>query len=277
MIVLRLAAIVAACLTIILNASHGFQTTTVFPYAVLLAVLNATLDLAKCSCLVGMSRAWHNGRRIAAFLLFLLFWPLLANSLWCGLSEIAIVRNESTAERNRDNDTATRVLAEHKRLTDTLNILRANSLFEESSACALPKTKAARTLCKTVEDTQGSLKELEGQLAQTTIQDAQPHITWLANMTQWPIPNVQFGLALWPILLAELVGSLGFYLTRSMPAKATQTRTGWFSKLRRSPPANSAENVSMAVLVTQESKPKIAPVTTSAAPPRLTWPPLPTT
>jgi hypothetical protein len=275
MMILRFSAIVAACLTIILNASYGFNATPIFAYAVLFAVLNATLDLAKCSCLVGMSRAWHNGRRIAAVLLFLLFWPLLANSLWCGLSEIAIVRAEGKAGRDRDNAKAKRLIAEQERLTNDLRILQANPIFKDTAACALPKTKSARALCADVEATQASLKELDGKLSTTTIQDAQPQLTWLAEMTGWPLPHVQFGLALWPVFLAELVGSLGFYLTRKAPAKATQKPAGWFSRSRRWWTATKPENVSTAVLVTPNTKPATPEIAAPPETPKLSWPLLP--
>lgn len=272
MIILRLAALVAACLTIILNATYGFNSTPVFAYAVLFAVLNATLDVAKCSCLVGMSRAWHSGRRIAAVLLFLLFWPLLANSLWCGLSEMAIARSEGVAGRNRDNANAERLIAQHEQLTNQLRILQTNPLFKDTAACALPKTKSARALCEDVKATQASLRELDGKLSTTTIQDAQPQVNWLAEMTGWSLPQVQFGLALWPVFLAELVGSLGFYLTRKAPAKATQKPAGWVSRSAQWWTARNAKNVSTAVLVTQEPKPATPEI---AAPqtPKLTWPP----
>lgn len=212
MIALRLAAVVAALVTITLNAHHGFKASQVFEYAVLFAALNAALDVAKCSCLAGMHQAWRLSRYPAALLLFLLFWPLFLNSLWCGLSEVAISRAGEIEQHVAASQIRARAEVDYQRLIGEMATMKASPTFAASAACALPKSQTAREYCSKLAALQTSIAGISAELDRTHIKDPEPQLTLVAQLTGWELPQLQLGVALWPVLLAELVGSVGFYL-----------------------------------------------------------------
>lgn len=234
MIALRIAAIVASLVTITLNAAYGFKTSAVLEYAVLFATLNATLDVAKCACLVGASRAWQAGRPVAAIILFLLFWPLLANSLWCGLSEVAF--NRAGEQSHFATATRTRALADetHKRAAKELADLEANRAYKASTACALPRNSSERTLCAKHADATRRMQEAAGTLTHHPTNDPAPQITLLASWTGYDRPLLLLAAALWPIVLAELCGSVGFYLSAT-PHRAKQRQKRFKPREQPSP------------------------------------------
>jgi hypothetical protein len=209
----RIAALVAALVTITLNAAYGFKTSTVFEYAVLFAALNAALDIAKCSCLVGASRAWRSGQWLPAILLLLLFWPLLANSLWCGLSEVMFNRAAEAARYAADTQSRDLASAAQKNASDELASLKASPYYKSSTACALQKTNRERQLCDRVQATTGELRKATEALASQPARDPAPQMSLLASLTGFELPALQLAAAFWLIALAELCGSLGFYLS----------------------------------------------------------------
>lgn len=215
MMALRLASLVAAAVTITLNATYGFKSSPVLQYAILFAALNAALDIAKCACLVGASRAWREGQPLAAFILFVMFWPLLANSLWCGLSEVSFNRASEQTQFNADDGNRTRAAAKHKRAAADLLNIEASPLFKSSTACALPKTQRERTLCTSHAFAKKQVAEADAILATKPAADPAPEITLLAAWTGYDLATLLLATALWPIALAELCGSVGFYLSAS--------------------------------------------------------------
>lgn len=222
MITLRLAALVAALVTITLNAHNGFKSTTIFEYAVLFAVLFAALDIAKCSCLVGMRLAWQGSQPFATLLLFLLFWPLLINSLWCGLSEVTISRAKGADLSQAQNDARARTRADQERVSRELAAMEANQTFSQSAGCALPKGRDARTFCTTYKTTKSALSAANRQLTSITPTNPYPQLTLLAELTGYDMASIAFSAALWPVLLAELLGSVGFYLSGRINDKGPQ-------------------------------------------------------
>jgi hypothetical protein len=209
----RIAALVAAVVTITLNAAYGFKTSTVFEYAVLFAALNAALDIAKCSCLVGASRAWRSGQWLPAILLFLLFWPLLANSLWCGLSEVTFNRAAEATRYAADTQSRDLASAARKSASDELANLKASPYYKSSTACALPKTNREHQLCDNIEAATDQLRKATETLALQPATDPAPQMNLLASLTGFELPALHLAAAFWLIALAELCGSLGFYLS----------------------------------------------------------------
>lgn len=213
MIVLRFASLVAALVTITLNAAYGFKTSTVLEYAILFAVLSAALDVAKCACLVGASRAWQTGQTLPAVLLFLLFWPLLLNSLWCGMSEVTFNRATETAR----HDTAAQIhqLAKdaHARAANQLADLEASPPFKSSTACALPRTARERTLCQKHAEASRRATLAADALTRPNATDPAPQLTLLAAWLGYDHGVLHLAASLWTVALAELCGSLGFYLS----------------------------------------------------------------
>lgn len=231
MIALRAAALVAAMVTVTLNAAYGFKTSTAVEYAILFASLNAALDVAKCACLVGASRAWQTGQRNVAVVLFILFWPLLVNSLWCGLSEVAF--NRSSEQRHFEVDAELRALAQsaHAAAAADLAALKASPLYNSSTACALPKTSRERALCAKYDRLAASAREAVTAIGQTPVNDPAPQVTMLASWTGYDIAALLLATALWPIVLAELTSSIGFYVSAQSPGRAERRhKRFWHSK-----------------------------------------------
>jgi hypothetical protein len=258
MIVFRIAAMVAALVTVTLNAAYGFKTSTVLEYAILFAALNAALDIAKCSCLVGASRAWQARQWLPATLLFLLFWPLLANSLWCGLSEVTVNRAAESTRYTTDIQSRQIATADHKRASDELTDLETSQPYRSSTACALPRTSRERTLCEKHADATMRLRQAGDTLAHQPAHDPAPQISLLASLTGFELPALLLAAAFWPVALAELCGSVGFYLT------SRRGRTG-----RRS---DHFEETSPALLVTTPETVPPAPSRQPRTPTTVHWP-----
>lgn len=273
MIALRLAAVVAALVTIILNAHHGFKSSVIVEYAVLFATLNASFDLAKCSCLVGMGRAWQQGHRLTALLLLALFVPLFANSLWCGVSEVVTSRAADTGKTTVANEARARAEADHPRLTAELATMQASPTFAASAGCALPKSQTARDYCAKVEATKTALAIADQQLTAITPTDPEPQFTLAASLTGWSLPSLKLTQALSLVVLAELVGSVGFYLSSQINSKASGKAAGrrWFAQHAK--PAKNLEIHSAAAPEALATMPnEVAPTTKNKPPaPSLTW------
>lgn len=240
---LRFAATIAALVTITLNASYGFKASTTLDYAVLFALLNAALDIAKCACLPCARLAWQTGERTAALLLLALFLPLLMNSLWCGFAEVAFNRAAVQSTLTVAATTHDRATAEHRRLTRDLETLTANPLFEASAACAIPRTDRQRSLCSRHRDLMQARDRLTPDLSLAPPADPTPHLTLLAGWTGAPLPLLLIGTAFWPIALAELCGSLGFYLSARPQPDRTKRRHKRFwslSEAEQPPPPQTA-------------------------------------
>ena len=222
MIVLRLAAFVAALVTITLNAHHGFISAKTLEYAILFAVLYGTLDVAKVSVLVAAVYAWRVRAYVTALLCLLLFPPLFLNSVWNALSQVAITRDAGKADQVAAAQTRTRTEAEHARLTAELAVLQESPTFKATAACTQPKTRDARATCQRVQATTDALALISRELSDTTPTDPQPHITLLASVLGIGPAPIQFTAALVPVLLAEIVGSLGFTIAAAVSGKAHQ-------------------------------------------------------
>lgn len=257
MMALRIASLVAALVTITLNATYGFKTSTVLEYAILFAALNAALDVAKCACLAGAGRAWRNGQRVGAVILFLLFWPLLANSLWCGLSEVAFNRASEQTRFAADAQARTLAAEAHKKAASERADLEASPHYKSSTACALPKTSRERTLCTSHAAATARLHAAADALARQPADDPAPQITLLAAWTGYDLAVLLLATALWPIALAELAGSVGFWLT-SKPGR-TERRWNRFRKQKRQDTPPAATNASQ-------------PVPRANAPDKIRWP-----
>lgn len=258
MIMLRAASLVAALVTITLNATYGFKTSAVLEYAILFSALNAALDVAKCGCLAGASRAWRNRQPVGALLLFLLFWPLLANSLWCGLSEVAFNRASEQHHFETDTQARTLALAAHKRATAALADLEASPLYEDSTACALPKTNRQRTLCNKHSEITADLHAAADAIARQPANDPAPQITLLASWTGYDLSFLLLAAALWPVALAELCGSIGFYLAAQGSDRTERPLKRFWETKRKTPPP------------TQQTPPK--PGARAVAPNAIRWP-----
>lgn len=218
---LRWAAVVAAAVTITLNASYGFKSSATLTYALLFAALNAALDVAKCACLPVALHCWRTNRSAAALLLGLLFLPLLANSLWCGLAEVSANRAAAQTTFADDTDRRERLTREHQRLTTERQALTSNRLFATATNCALPRSDNQRQLCSQYSQLNQQLANLDTDLATTRAIDPAPHLAWLATWTGVSMPLLLLVSAFWPIALAELCSSLGFFVTNS-PQDAPQ-------------------------------------------------------
>lgn len=213
MMVFRFAAMVAALVTVTLNAAYGFKTSAVLEYAILFAALNAALDISKCACFVGAAKAWHAGHRLAAALLFLLFWPLLGNSLWCGFSEITFNRSSEAARFQANAQGRDIIVADHQRITAELADLAASQLYKSSAACAVPKLNRERMLCDKHADALKKLQQIKARLIETPPNDPAPQMSLLVSLTGVDLAALTIAASFLPIALAELCGSLGFYLT----------------------------------------------------------------
>lgn len=276
MIALRIASLVAALVTITLNASHGFASSKVLEYAILLSALNAALDTAKCALIGAASRAWRVRAYGLAALCLLLFPLLFANSVWNAVTQIAITRDEVKAQLTSALQSRTRAEAEYKRLSDELALMKANPTFAATTACTLPKSPAARAFCSKVEDTKAALTTASTQLASTSPKNPDPLATLLSAMTGLALPTIQFNAALWPVLIAELLGSLGFYIASRIAEKPLQRpaeRFSWWKAVSwrvasetHSPPVPGSSGAPA------PPPPPAAPSPSSPAPsPSLTW------
>ncbi len=220
---LRFAATVAAVVTIILNAHHGFISATTLEYAVMLAALNAALDVAKSALLPAALTAWRRGAYVIALVSLSLFPPLFCNSVWNAVSQVALSRTAASMATMGAIEARDRDLDVRRRKSDELATLEENPIFQASAACALPKTKDARTLCQAVADLNSELAAIDARLTSPTPPDPQPAITWLAELTAKSRATVAFIVAIAPVLLAELVGSLGFVIAAApKPVIATE-------------------------------------------------------
>ena len=228
MLLLRTAAVLSAAVTVTLNAKYGFEAAKVFELAVLFAVLNATLDTAKCLLIGATVALWRHRAYLLALLSFLLFPPLFLNSVWNAVSQVAVTREDGKARAVADSSTRARAEADHRRLIRDLNTLMANPTYAATSACAQPKSTAARSFCATVEETKSELTRLNTVLTTGTAADPEPQVTLLATASGWQPTSVRFVLATIPVLLAELLGAFGFVIAASAKTgpspDASQTR-----------------------------------------------------
>lgn len=247
MIVLRLAALVAALVTITLNAHHGFISAKSLEYAVLFAILYGALDLAKVSILVAAVHAWRVRAHLTTTLCVLLFPPLFLNSVWNALSQVAITRDAGKADQVGAAQTRARAKAEHARLTAELTVLHESATFKATAACTQPKSREARNTCQRVKATTEALATTSRQLEASAPTDPEPQVTLLASVLGIGPAPIQFAAALVPVLLAEIVGSLGFTIAAAVGQKAPQKlpggRSGFWKHLTRSHRENRLEAV----------------------------------
>jgi hypothetical protein len=244
MIVLRLAAAVAAVVTIALNAHHGFKSAATLEYAVMFAALNAALDISKCTLIpIGM-HAMKARRWAAALAAFTLFPLLFVNSVWNAVSQVAISRDAGKATAVADLQAHQRAAAEHKRLLAELALMQASRTFETTAACTRTMSRTARTFCSTIDRTKADMKAAAATLASSTPVDPQPQITLLAAITGRSVSLLTLILAVVPVLLAELVGSFGFFIAAQHAPGAIERpqkrfrllRLGWWRSTPKTPP-----------------------------------------
>lgn len=235
MIALKTASLISAAATMVLNAHYGYSSSSIAFYAFMMAALSVAFDVAKCSMLVGASRAWHNQAYGVAGLCFVMFWLCLAYSLHAGVSQLAKDRDAAKASTVSDSEARIRADADYKRLTSELAAMQKAQVFTDTAACSLPKTRVLRDFCGKVEKTKSALKAAEQTIAAITAADPEPQITLFSALSGWSLPSIRFSLAIWPVLLAELCGSVGFYLSSRIkaaaPAKAVQP--SWWRKALR--------------------------------------------
>jgi hypothetical protein len=244
MIILRLASLVAALVTITLNAHHGFISAKTLEYAILFAILYGTLDLAKVSILVAAVYAWRVRAYATAFLCLLLFPPLFLNSVWNALSQVAITRDAGKADQVAAAQARARAEAEHARLTTELAVLQASATFKATAACTQATSRTGRATCQRVQATLAALATTSRQIEAISPTDPQPQVTLLASVLGIGPAPIQFTAALVPVLLAEIVGSLGFTIAAAVSGKAPQKPTdgrlkslaGWGRRARKTRP-----------------------------------------
>ena len=126
MIALRLAAGIAALLTITLNAYHGYASAMEPLFALLYASLYATLDIAKAAILTAAHLAWTRNRIAIAILCTLLYPPLFMNSLWNAVSQTAIMTEGRIAEAQAQRLNHTHLLTETARLESSLAAMQTS-------------------------------------------------------------------------------------------------------------------------------------------------------
>lgn len=266
---LRLAAAIAAIVTVVLNAHHGYISATTLEYAVMLASLNAALDMAKTALIPAAASAWRSGRYGIALTALALFPALFCNSVWNAMSQIALTRIAATASASHDTQARDRDAETRRRKVAELAMLQDSASFQASAACTLPKTKDARTFCKVVADINAEVVVLDTRLNASAASDPYPAITWLAEMTAQPHATIAFAVAMAPVMLAELLGSLGFIIAAAQPARASvgsfpRRPIGWWP--RRS------ENDSRASVAPLNTHPTPASSrTASATAPTVSW------
>lgn len=233
---LRIAATIAAIVTVVLNAHHGYVSATTLEYAVMLAALNAALDMAKTALIPAAATAWRSGLYGIALTALALFPALFCNSVWNAMSQVALTRTAAATTANHDIQSHSRDAETRRRKVAELATLQENPSFQTSAACTLPKTKDARTLCKAVADINAELAVLDTRLNTSAPPDPHPAITWLAEVTKQPHAAIALAVAMAPVLLAELLGSLGFVIAAARQpmnvVKPTSAALDWFSKRR---------------------------------------------
>jgi hypothetical protein len=273
---LRIAAFVAAITTITLNALHGYKASTVFEYAVLFATFQAALDISKCTLIGVAARAFADRKLTVAVLALLMFPPLFANSVWNAVSQVVLVRDQGTASSVSDRERLQRTDASHARLTRELTTMQASPTFQATAACALPKSNEAKAYCANVARTKADLDRISTQLGTTTSADPEPQVSLVAAKLGWPAADVRFLLAVFPVILAELVGSLGFYLANVANGAAPKaSRTSLWTRWRsgRAAPASDAKNASAALPEASAVRPATsAPAAPPPSAPRIIWP-----
>lgn len=226
MIGLRIAAVTAALVTIVLNAVHGFRSTPDIAFAAMFAALYAALDIGKCTALVAASHAWRQRAHGLAAICAVLFIPLMANSVLNAVAVLAHVRDTAKATETGAAQSRSRTDATYQRLTRELALLQASAQYTATTACtAFPKDAAKardlRAFCTKLAETQAALTAAGTTLDITTTADPEPHITLLASVMALAPPHIRFGAALLPVLLAELLGSLGFYISSRIKSQAS--------------------------------------------------------
>lgn len=212
MITLRLASLVAAITTLILNAHAGFVFAATIEYAILFACLSAALDLAKCSLLPAASLAFRTGRIGIACLALTVFPFFFMLSVINAVSQTTKSLETAKTGAIADVQTRARTQASYNRLTNELALLQGSPMFATTQACTIIPTRAARTYCDTLAQTKRDLAAIETGLTGPAPVDPTPHITFLSSITHQPIPTLTLLLNLFPVLLAELLGSLGFVI-----------------------------------------------------------------
>ena len=182
-------------------------------------------------------------------------------------------RSKGTDVVQAQNDAHARTKTEQQRLTRELAAMEANQMFAQSAGCAFPKGRSARTFCATYAETKSALATANRQLTSVTPTNPHPQLTLLARLTGYDMASIEFSAALWPVLLAELLGSVGFYLSGRINAKDHQKTVERVSRLHRlgqrlrfKKPPESLPGASGAM-----SARPAAPVTAPSVQPALTW------
>lgn len=236
MILLYLSAGICALATLALNAHYGWTSSAVLEYAVVMTALSIAFDLAKSTLLPAMVIAWRRRAPVTAVLCFLLFWPCLGYSLYAGLSQVAKDRDVARAGLVSNGEAREHTEALHKRLSAELATMLSAPTWEATSACTLPRSSTARAYCEKVAATKRDIADAEAKLAGLSPISADPQLKLLAAVLAVPVPTLQLGVTFAPVVLAEIVGSLGFFIAAllgkasSEPASAPQKR---FAGLRR--------------------------------------------
>lgn len=273
MIVLRIAAVISIAVTMVLNAHYGYTSAASIPYAVLLATLSVALDLAKSSLLLAASKAWRMNAKGAALLLFIMFWPCLGYSLYAGVSQIAIARDESKAGKVAAVDIRARMEADYLRLTHDVTLAEASPIYTATSACTDVTRPPSKVFCAALATTKAQLATLGTTLSATTPVNPEPQLILIADVTHWSMAGLRFTVAIWPVLLAEMVGSLGFYLSSRISGKPPEKRVqraSWFAGRWRRPSPKTPPLPGSGALAAPFSPPSL-PSPRNPSPPKINW------
>jgi hypothetical protein len=257
----------------VLNARFGFNSSAVIEYAILMAAFSVAFDITKVSCLIMASRACRNRAFHRAALLFLLFLCSFTYSLYAGLSEIARDRDAATADLTADGQTRRRTEAAYNRLSAELAAMQRSPVYASTANCTVLKTAAEKRQCQEIARAKQALATADKTLTAIPPRDPQPQVTLFVALSGWSLPTIQFSLAIWPVLLAEICGSLAFYLTdikrtQPEPSRKTVDPSWWHRLLRYRPKWKTPPTPQPGTAATLATR-------ASASAPSIQWSPIP--
>lgn len=261
---LWVSSLACAVTTMVLNAHYGWSTSSDPFYAGMMATVSVAFDVAKSSLLVAASVAWRRMAHFTALLCFLLFWPMLAYSIHAGVAQILRDRNAATASISLALEDRKRAEDEHRRLSTELTLMLSNPLYLQSAACTNLALRGSRESCGRIDQAKARIATLDAQLRIMRQTNPEPHVVAAAHALGWTVDMTRLALALAPILLAELCGSLGFYLAARLGTPFAGL-VGNFSSLPFAPSFHATK-----------TQPDAVPLPSVVGGPRATWSVAPT-
>lgn len=211
MIVARVAVYLAIVCTLAFNAAYGFSRGATAAEQASLVLLALIIDLAKTSFLAAAAHLAANRHRVAALIIFVLWWPAFALSTWNGYSYIATSRATTADSKTTASDGRKRAQNRYDRAKGQLDVLTADKLYATSVGCTLTKPASTRAFCSGYDAAMVELKAADAALATVTNSKADPETALVATWLAWPQSSIEILVAFIPALFIELVAALGFY------------------------------------------------------------------